>query len=300
MARVPPLVSVVVVSYNTREKLRRCLEAIGTEHETIVIDNASGDGSPEMVARDFPSVRLIRSGENLGFGRANNRGAEIATGELLLFLNSDCYADPGAINRLARSFDDLSVSGAGGRLLNLDGSLQNSTANAMSLFAVFWEQSFLEKVRPIYWTTPRLFREAEALLEDELARARTDLPDFAVVVPTPQVMGACLMCRRISFPGFDERFFLYMEDTMLCDALREMGQIVWNHGATFVHELGASSAKEWWRGVARYNAGKELYFRVTQGEGTARWCRTMNRAGALLRMIVKPRRLYGFWRVFRA
>ena len=295
-----PLVSVIVVSYNTREKLRRCLAAIEPEHETIVVDNGSSDGSPEMVARDFPAVRLVRAGENLGFGRANNRGAGLATGELLLFLNSDCYADFGSITRLARSFEDLSVSGAGGRLLNLDTTLQNSTANAMTLRAVFWEQTLLEKIWPIYWTTPRLFREAETLLEDALARAGSDLPDFFVVVPTPQVMGACLMCRRVSFPRFDERFFLYMEDTMLCDALGELGQIVWNHGATFVHELGASSAKEWWRGVVRYNAGKELYFRLTQGEAAANACRWMNKAGALLRMLTKPRRLYGFWRVFRA
>ena len=299
-----PLVSVVIVSYNTVEKLRRCLGCLEHEHETIVVDNGSIDGSAEMVRAEFPGVHLIEAGENLGFGRANNLGAAVATGELVLFLNSDCYAEPGSIRRLAATFEDLSVSGAGGRLLNLDGSLQNSTANRMSLRAVLWEQTFLERLWPIYWTTKRLEREAVREWEHQLAARgghRGDpRDDFSVVVPTEQVMGACLMCRRVSFPGFDERFFLYMEDTMLCDALGEIGQIVWNYHATFVHELGASSSGAWWRGVARYNAGKELYFRLTRGDSAARWCRSLNRLGALIRVLVKPRRAAGFWKVLRA
>lgn len=310
----PSLVSVVIVSYNTRENLRHCLSCIEPEHEIIVVDNGSVDGSAEMVRSAFPGVKLLEAGENLGFGRANNRGARIATRDLLLFLNSDCYAELGSIAKLAGAFSDLSVSGAGGRLMNLDGTLQESTANRMTLRAVLWEQTFLERLLPIYWTTKRLYRDAEAKWEEELlaetmrreeaqatGRTRVSIPDeFAIIVPTYQVMGACLMCRRASFPGFDERFFLYMEDTMLCDALNEIGEIVWHFHAPFVHELGASSAKEWWRGIVRYNAGKELYFEITEGEGARRRCRALNRFGALLRMVLKPRRAAGFLRVFRA
>lgn len=270
-------VSVIIVSYNTREKLRRCLSCIEPEHEVIVVDNGSADGSGEMVCADFPRVRLVEAEENLGFGRANNRGADLASGELLLFLNSDCYAEPGAIPLLASVFDDSGISGAGGRLLNMDGSVQDSTANRMTLRAVFWEQTFLEKLRPVYWTTSSLPKKCSSATE--------------------QVMGACLMCRREPFPGFDERFFLYMEDTMLCDALRGLGTIVYVPEAVFTHELGASSSAEWWRGVARYNAGKELYFFLTRGRRSSRVCFWLDRFGALLRIVVKPRRARGFWRV---
>ena len=283
-------ISVIVVSYNTREKLRRCLSRIEREHEVIVVDNGSTDGSGAMVQAKFPHVRLVEAGENLGFGRANNRGGAIASGELLLFLNSDCYAEPGAITKLSLAFADETVSGAGGRLLNADGSIQNSTARRMTLQAVLWEQTFLERLLPVYWTTARLAVEIEMARQEGITA-----PTFL----TEQVMGACLMCRREGFPGFDERFFLYMEDTMLCDALRERGEILYVPDALFTHELGASSSAEWWRGVARYNAGKELYFYLTQGRRASRACFWLDRLGALLRVVVKPTRAKGFLRVLR-
>src|SRR5687768_17054367 len=99
-----PAISVVVVSYNTREKLRLCLACIEPEHEIVVVGHASRDGSGAMVREAFPHVRLIGSENNAGFGIANNEGMGIARGELLLLLNSDCYAAPGAIEALAGVF----------------------------------------------------------------------------------------------------------------------------------------------------------------------------------------------------
>src|SRR5579871_2262954 len=95
-----PKVTVIVVSYNTQAQLRKCLQAIEEEHEVVVIDNASTDGSADMVATEFPRVHLIRNEENVGFGAANNQGLDVAETELVLFLNSDAYAEPGAISRL--------------------------------------------------------------------------------------------------------------------------------------------------------------------------------------------------------
>ena len=88
--------SVIIVSFNTRDLLRECLqtlkrEATGLACETIVVDNASRDGSAEMVAAEFPEVRLIRSEVNLGFGGANNRGFEVARGRYIVLLNSDAF-----------------------------------------------------------------------------------------------------------------------------------------------------------------------------------------------------------------
>ncbi|MES1227182.1 MAG: glycosyltransferase family 2 protein, partial [Armatimonadota bacterium] len=238
-------VSVVVVSYNTREKLHRCLSCVEPEHELIVVDNASHDDSADMVAQDFPAVKLIRNKSNRGFGAANNQGLDVATRELVLFLNSDADAHPGAINRLAKEFIGPNIVGAGGQLLNEDGSRQLSSANQLTLWAVLCEQLYLEKLAPRskvlspYWNSNHIGNETTTVV---------------------QVMGACLMMRARE--RFDERFFLYCEDTELCYRLRKHGKILYVPEAKFIHDLGSSSSSERWRAIARYNRGKELFFRL--------------------------------------
>ncbi len=264
--------SVVIVSYNTREKLKLCLQSIEPHHEVIVVDNDSKDGSPEMVEREFPSVTLIRSSENIGFGPANNLGTLKASHELVLYLNSDAYPKPGAIEELAKVFRDPEVVAAGPMLLNLDGSLQNSTSNKLDLYYVYCEQFFWEKLFPggglrePYWTTKSL-----------VARGG--------VQQTPQVMGAALMCRK-GLELFDERYFLYCEDTDLCLRLSKHGKILYVPNAKVDHELGSSSAGNRWRAVARYNRGKELYFEIHSGAFERDICWLLDRLGALLRLLV--------------
>lgn len=277
-----PNVSVIVVSYNTREQLRRCLSAIETGYEIIVVDNASSDGSADMVQAEFPHVRLVRNDTNRGFGAANNQGLEISSGELVLLLNSDAYAAPGAIARLADAFCDTSIVAAGGKLLNPDGSLQLSSANELTLWAVFCEQSLLEKLLPNsplfspYWNTRRLQERTSA---------------------TPQVMGACLM--MVPIARFDERYFLYCEDTDLCKRLSKLGQILYVPHAEFTHELGSSSSADRWRSIARYNRGKELYFSIHHGVWAERLCWILDRKGAFWRVLIwlLPTALtLGLWR----
>lgn len=257
-------VSVIEVSFNTIDFLRTCLASLGEADEVIVVDNASHDGSSEMVEREFPGVRLIRNERNLGFGTANNRGIEVASSDLVLLLNSDAYARPEAIRKLAKVFDDPKVVAAGGRLLNPDGTLQNSTAKRLTLWVVFCEQLYLERLFRAYWTTASLPQDRPS--------------------ETEQVMGACLMMRPIE--RFDERFFLYCEDTELCTRLRRHGVILYVPDAEFVHELGASSSAGRWRSVARYNRGKELYFAIHHGPASMIACFLLNRFGALLRLTV--------------
>ena len=267
----PRTVSVAIVSYNTKDKLRRCLEAISPEFEVIVVDNASADGSPEMVENDFPSVRLIKNHANRGFGAANNQAAAVATGSLILYLNSDAYSFPHAIADLAEVFEDPSVSAAGGMLLNMDGTLQTSSANRLTLWAVFCEQFWLEKILPKvklfspYWNTHEL--------------VRTDGP-----TGTPQVMGACLMTRH-SHIKWDERFFLYCEDTDLCLRLSSQGKILYVPYAKFTHELGSSS-KNRARAVGLYNRGKELYFEIHHGKLASAICFVIDRLGAIYRVLI--------------
>lgn len=288
---VDPAVTVIVVSYNTKDKLRRCLSCIEPAFEIIVVDNASADGSPEMVAEEFPEVRLVRNEQNVGFGAANNQGSSLASAPLVLYLNSDAYAEPGAIARVAEAFADHDVVAAGGRLLNPDGTLQQSVASRLTLWMVFLEQSFLEiLLRPYdlgYWRTP----DGNAPTEVE------------------QLMGACLMVRR-GLETFDERYFLYCEDTDLCRRLSPHGRMVYVPEARFIHDLGSSSADRRWLGVARYNRGKELYFRIHYGALASAVCWGFDRAGALIRLlawsaisVVKPAQrtqVQLFWKVLTA
>jgi N-acetylglucosaminyl-diphospho-decaprenol L-rhamnosyltransferase len=276
----PHAVTVVVVSYNTQPPLRRCLLALRDQDvaKVVVVDNGSTDGSAAMVRDDFPEVELVEAGENLGFARANNVGAERAETPLVLFLNSDAYADSGAVARLAAVFDDARVVAAGGRLRNPDGSLQDSVAGRLTLGAVFLEQTLLERLFNGYWRTRRLPVDRPSDVE--------------------QVMGACLMT-RVGLEPWDERFFLYCEDTDLCLRLRRRGRILYVPGAGFEHELGSSSRREPWRGIARYNAGKELYFRIHQGILQAYVCFLLDRFGALLRIALKPREAGTFWKVLK-
>jgi N-acetylglucosaminyl-diphospho-decaprenol L-rhamnosyltransferase len=283
---VPPRVSVIVVSFNTREYLRRSLESIESHHEVIVVDNGSTDGSPEMVRGAFPAVRLIEQ-ENLGFGCGNNAGLAVATGELALLLNSDAEAKPGAIDRLADSLESGIVA-AGGRLENPDGSLQESACSALTLWAVFCEQTYLEKLFPgsrlfsPYWQSSRM-------------------PEGGDV---DQVMGACLMMRRVAgkFLEFNPRFFLYCEDTELCRRLIEHGLIRYVPAAVFTHHLGQSTPNRW-RSVRLYNAGKELYFEIHHGPAAAILSLLLNRFGALLRILaglLVTAKARTFWRVLCA
>jgi len=267
-----PAVSVVIVSYNTQEKLRKCLAALSGDLQIIVVDNDSHDGSPDMVAQDFPHVTLLRQSRNLGFGAANNIGLQAAQAPLVLYLNSDAYAYPDAISVLAANFRDPGVIAAGGMLLNPDGTLQDSTANELTLWAVLCEQFWLEKafrknrLLSPYWNTQRLLSCGNLTAE------------------TTQVMGACLMTRAKDV-RWDERFFLYCEDTDLCKRLRKRGRIMYVPAARFTHELGSSSSNRA-IAVARYNRGKEIYFRIHHGRLSALGCLVLNRTGALLRLIV--------------
>lgn len=278
-------VSVIIVSFNTRDLLLQCLAAIEPHHQIIVVDNASSDGSADKVAAEYPQVLLIRNSKNRGFGSANNQGMNAATYDRVLLLNSDARPTPGAIDRLANVLDDPGVAACGGRLQSEDGRLQESACGKLTLWAVFCEQTFLEKLLPNsmlfngYWISGRLPNGGEV----------------------EQVMGACLMMRP--HEQFDERFFLYCEDTELCRRLRRHGRILYEPSAVFVHALGASSASERWRSVAYYNRGKELYFSLHGGPLAAAACWSINRFGALLRVLagglIGPK-ARTFWRVLLA
>lgn len=294
-------ISVVIVNFNTRDLLRECLSSLGGAFEVIVVDNASRDGSADMVEREFPHVRLLKNAQNRGFGPANNQGLEAAQSRLVLLLNSDARPEPGAVERLAEAFDDPTVVAAGGMLLTPDGALQPSCCSSLTLWRLACEQLGLEKAFKgsnwfdSYWLSHRL-----------VAR------DPRAVHDVDQVMGACLMMRPVE--RFDERFPLYCEDTDLCHRLRRLGRIVYVPEARFVHRLGASSLTDRWRSISLYNRGKELYFALHHGRRAWLSALLLDRFGALVRLTAwsvataatlglapRPRRLTGtFFRVLGA
>jgi GT2 family glycosyltransferase len=241
---VTPDVTVVIVSWNTREHLARCLAALeaaadGLSLETIVVDNGSTDGSQAMVTSEFPHVRLIQSPDNIGFGRACNVGAAVGTGRAVLVLNSDCEPAPGSLGTLCAALDADAARGAVfARLVNADGTLQPSVHAALP---TPWTQAgdvlFASSLRYAIYRTPGLKR---VLLRRTLARH---------AAPHDVAWGgaACVLVRRDAFEavgGFDPRFFMYMEDVDLCARLGAAGfRLRYVPDAVVVHHWGVATAK---------------------------------------------------------
>jgi len=132
--------SIIVVSYNTKELLRTCLASImdnlpSFKAEILVIDNASTDGSSNMVTEEFPAVKLLRNRQNVGFARANNQLIKDSVGRYVLLLNSDTVVLPEALEQMVKAMDANPKAGVVGcRLLNTDGSVQPPCA----LFQTAW------------------------------------------------------------------------------------------------------------------------------------------------------------------
>jgi N-acetylglucosaminyl-diphospho-decaprenol L-rhamnosyltransferase len=239
--------STLVVSWNNRGFLGRCLESLPKGSEIIVVDNASTDGSPEFIAETFPDVRLIRMDRNIGFGAAVNRAAAEATGTYLLLLNPDAEATPKSIERLVEFLDEhITCGAAGGRLLSMTEDWKRGfNVRRLPTYATVTADLMLFKY---IWPSNPLTRRAEAA---EI----TDASSQAVEQPA----AACLMLRRRTFDqvgGMDERFFpAWFEDVDLCRRILEAGwTIFFVPRANFRHQGGSSVAR---LGAARM---KQLYY----------------------------------------
>lgn len=228
----PFAVSVLVVSFNTRDLLRECLTSLlaecahlpaGTAAEVLVVDNASCDGSAAMVAREFSdSVRLLCSDVNLGFGAANNAAMEAAQGRYLVLLNSDAFLQPGALTRAIAQMDADPGAGIGGaRLVGRDGEPQPSAR-----------------------TFPSVLGTALVLsgLADRAARLRDSSMKAASV---DWVTGAFMILRREALARtglFDPAFFLYYEETDLCRRVKAAGfRVMYWPDVVVTHRGGESS-----------------------------------------------------------
>lgn len=223
------VISVVVVNWNRRELLRRCLESLaaqqGVRFEVIVVDNGSADGSPEMVEREFPSVRLIRNRENRGFCGANNQGIAVARGAFMALLNNDAEAGPGWLRALREVFEGRPELGmAASKIL-------------------------------IYEDPRRIDKAGHLIYPDGQNRGRgageLDCGQYDQVEETLWPDGCAAMYRKAMLDqigGFDEDFFAYGDDAELGLRARIAGwsclyvpaAVVWHRrGAT----LGLDSGK---------------------------------------------------------
>ncbi len=229
--------SVVVVSYNTRELLRQCLTSVlrAGPAAIIVVDNASSDLSAEMVRADFPQVRLIASAQNLGFVRANNLALRESHGDHLLLLNPDAEPQDGALDRLQAFLDEHPRAGAvGPRLVYGNGTLQHAAFQFPTLLQTYFD----------FFPWPA--RLLQSPLNGRFPRSAYSGQPFA----SDFVLGACLLIRRTAMDQIgllDERYFMYCEEMDWCKRLGKAGWGVWcEPRATVVHREAQSSRQTRW------------------------------------------------------
>ena len=239
-------VSIIVVSFNTCKLLRECLQSLLEEcartedltAEILVVDNTSGDGSPEMVEREFCGrsgvpVRLFQSEINLGFGAANNFAIEKARGRYLLLVNSDAFLHPGALRLAVKHMDDHPRTAlGGGRLVGRDGSWQPSGR----CFHTILRDAFVLSGLSARFPHSRIFGAPDRTWADQSLPADVDW-----------VPGAFFIMRREALEKtglFDPRFFLYYEETDLCRRVKAAGYAVSYWPDVVVTHIGGESGRQ--------------------------------------------------------
>lgn len=219
--------SVILVNWNTRVLLCNCLQSVragiaGLEIEIIVVDNGSTDGSPEMLARDFPEVAVIANAENRGFAAANNQALAVARGRYLLLLNTDTLVLGAVLRRAMDWLDAHPKSGVlGPRVLNADGTVQDSVKGWPGFHYLLRQTLGFHRDRP----------------------ANLGLQDAAVV---PAVSGCAMFVRREAVADvglLDEAFFFYGEETDWCRRF--------DHGGWSVHFAPVGEIIHFGGGAAR-------------------------------------------------
>ena len=251
--------SIITISYNTRQILLDCLSSIlkytkGLDYEIIVVDNGSTDGSLAMIkdlAQKHPQVKLVDAKKNLGFGRGNNLGAKKATGDYLLFLNSDTLIFDNAIQDSLEILKKQTKTGVYScRLLNADRSFQPSGGHFPTLGRVFSWQFFLDDLpfvgnwfvsihphEPGFNFLHRLYKPQKV---SKLTETAEKYPDW--------VTGAFFLIKKDIFGqvgGFDEKIFMYTEEMELCFRLAKLGYKTYYTNTPAIIHLGKASGSSY-------------------------------------------------------
>jgi len=244
--------SIVIVNWNTQDILTECLHSIfasrtNNYYEVWVVDNGSTDGSVQMIKEGYPQVELIANKENVGFAHANNQAINQSSGEYVMLLNPDTVIQKDVIETLVNYLDQKPGVGAvGPRLLNPDGTLQESSYPEPTLLRELWRMFHLD----------RFYYFAEYPMDSwSLDRARE----------VDVLMGACFLIRRKALDQvglLDEKFFIYSEEVDLCTRIRNYGwRLFWNPLVKVVHYGGQSTQQVQQEMFLHLYQGKIQYFR---------------------------------------
>lgn len=235
--------SIVIVNWNTRDLLLQCLASVyttirGLTFEVWLVDNASTDGSVAAAQERFPDLQVIRNPQNLGFAVANNLALRKARGRYALLLNTDAFLTDGAVLTLFRFMERTPQAAmAGGQLLNLDGTRQNSIANFPSLALLLTNEALLQLLFPRKY--PGKLRPATS------------------PIPVESCIGACILVRRTAMEAvglLDERYFFFFEETDWARRMREAGwKIFFVPDARIFHAQGQS--------VGHETGSRQLFYR---------------------------------------
>ena len=263
--------SIIIVSWNVRDLLRTCLQSIAVEAhsgpdgevnrvgswavEILVVDNASTDGSAEMVRRQFPQVHLIANEENRGFTAANNQGLSRSQGRYLLLLNPDTEIVGDALVTMLRYMEANPEIGAlGPKLVNPDGSIQPSRRRFPTFATALVESTVVQE----WWQDNRILRRYYM----------TGTPDDTIQ-EVDWVVGACLLVRRQVYEqagGLDEGFFMYSEELDWCRRIKSAGwEIAYLPTAAVIHHEGKSSEQVVPARHIYFQGSKVRYFRKHHG-----------------------------------
>ena len=231
-------ISLIVVSFNTREVLRESLQSVNRERsdlrlEVFVVDNNSRDGSLEMVRSEFPEVRLLHSTVNLGFGAANNLAMDLAQGRYIVLLNSDAFLCADSLKLAVQHMDEHPDVGlAGGRLVSRDRSLQPSARMFPSILSDFLVLTGLAH----RFSKSRFFGRSDRTWADPLQPAEVDwVPGAFSIIRAP-------VLQKVGF--FDPDFFLYSEEVDLCRRIQDAGYRIMYWPDIEVIHIGGESSRQ--------------------------------------------------------
>ncbi len=272
--------TVIIVNFNTCRLLRDCLDSVfknttGLEYQVIVVDNASTDGSVEMMRNEFPDVRVVENERNVGFAAANNQAWRTARSDYVLLLNSDTIVREGVLRDVVgfmRSNDEAGIVGC--KLINPDGSLQRSTRSFPGVWNLFVEATFLYHLFP----RSELFGKYYMTCFDHESIRRVDI-----------VMGAFMMIRQRVWNKIgllDESYFMYTEEADYCHRARETGEDTYFYpGASVVH-LGGGSVRSMRLFTLQLHRS-QIHFLRTRFRGLKRFaCVSIKYCGIVLRIIL--------------
>lgn len=253
---VPKQVTAVIVNHNTGELLEKCLALIEScsfseQIKTVVVDNASTDGSVELLQSAHPDVEVIALRQNVGFGRGNNAALKKLDTPYALLLNTDTFLEEDTVEKLAAYMEQNPDAGAAGPLVkNADGSVQASCRRFLTISSAFFH-AFVGRIRP------QNKRTREYMMED-LCRDDACCVDW--------ISGCCMMLRREALEsvggGFDEQYFMYIEDVDLCWRLHQAGwRVAYVPQAQCTHLLGASGGYKSSLHIKAFHKGMWIFFR---------------------------------------